>query len=383
MTKDNLRAEVKILRLETINSRAVLRALLGDHHRAIAQRLRSGETVDAIAQTLTSLEFDGKGKGKGKNVDEGEDKSGSGTTLDLGPLNAASPTHAGEADLPSPTSTPTTTTTSNNIDAFDFNIPLPRSNADTSDSDSPLGFVYFQPLPDFLSEKAGLPLLRVDDNTLGYLAGFSADSGLPTHTLPSPDGASAGLHGHGGSSSKPGSVSAASSSSPSSLGSASWTNVSANSVAVNHLISLFFSWEFPPFTMVSQELFMRDYFQSRMRYCSPALVNAIASLATRYLEEADEVGESYILGERFFREARKLLVLESRTPSLPGIQAFGLLALRELSCGRECEAQTLCLQAARCLAKLADGDVVPLRIQTRDYITAFSSTVSGVLSLAR
>jgi hypothetical protein len=159
--------------------------------------------------------------------------------------------------------------------------------------------------------------------------------------------------------------------------------VAANSVAVNYLLTLFFRWEFPPFTMVSQELFMRDYVHSQAGYCSPALVNAIASLATRYLEEADEVGESYILGERFFREARKLLVLEARTPNLPSIQAFGLLALRELSCGRECEAQTLCLQAARCLAKLVDGDIVPLRNQTRDYIAAYSTTVSGVLSLAR
>lgn len=127
---------------------------------------------------------------------------------------------------------------------------------------------------------------------------------------------------------------------------------------------------------------MRDYFQNNSGFCSSALVNAIASLATRYLEETAEVGEAYILGERFFRESRKLLVLEARTPNLPSIQAFGLLALRELSCGRECEAQTLCLQALHCLARLADEDM-GVQNKTKDFIAVYSSTVSGVLTLAR
>jgi hypothetical protein len=360
VTKDNLRAEVKSLRLETINNRAVLCALLGDHHRAIAQRLRAGETVDAVAQTLTDLDI--KGKGKIKHNEEEEDDEGTGQD------QAVVSTSPDQNESMSPTTT-------SNIPGFDFSLPIPILNTGMQISAAP-GLIYLQGLPEITPEKSVLPLAFLNDGTIGLMDSISSASGSirPAHpTTPLlPDGASV-RHGSDSSSSLAGFSGSSHS---------SWTNVAANSIAVNYLIGLFFSWEFPPFTMVSQELFMRDYFQNKSDFCSSALVNAIASLATRYLEETEEVGEAYILGERFFRESRKLLVLEARTPNLPSIQAFGLLALRELSCGRECEAQTLCLQALHCVARLADEDM-GVQNKTKDFIAAYSTAVSGVLTLAR
>lgn len=98
-----------------------------------------------------------------------------------------------------------------------------------------------------------------------------------------------------------------------------WTKVTPNRDIVNHLIGLCFTWEFPLFTMLSQDLFLRDYYQGSRAFCSPALVNAIASLATRYMQpdQASSAGDLDAPGDMFFREAMGLLVRESQVSNLP------------------------------------------------------------------
>jgi hypothetical protein len=136
--------------------------------------------------------------------------------------------------------------------------------------------------------------------------------------------------------------------------------------------------------MVSEELFLRDYFQGDGQFCSPALVNAIACVATRYLEpeQATSSGEAHLLGEQFFSEAKGLLVYETQTPNFPSIQTFALLAVREMSCGRELEALELCLQAVRLLSAL-DLEDLEAHGQLTEYLTARSITFAGVLTLIR
>jgi hypothetical protein len=163
-----------------------------------------------------------------------------------------------------------------------------------------------------------------------------------------------------------------------------WTKVTPNREVVNHLVGLFFTWEFPLFTMVSQELFLRDYYHGSRGFCSPALVNAISSLATRYMQpdQATSPGDVDLLGETFFRESMGLLVQEARVPNLTSVQVFGLLAVREMSCGRELEAQELCLQAIRLLNSF-DMETLGGNGQLTDHLTARSITFSGILAITR
>jgi hypothetical protein len=170
------------------------------------------------------------------------------------------------------------------------------------------------------------------------------------------------------------------------LGSSIWTNVTSSTALVSHLIELFFSWEFPPFTMVSQELFLRDYHSGGRQFCSPALVNALASVATRYLEhnESNSPADAHLLGEQFFNAAKGMLVLEAQVSNLPSIQTLALLAVREMSCGREREAQDLCLRALRLLSALDYEDLEGHGAGRRtDHLTVRCITYAGVLALTR
>lgn len=341
--------------------------------------------MNAVAQTLTDIDL--KDKGKAKLEDDGDfedEREGSVSTASQAQTPTVSPSAASDSLSPVPgSSTSTQQTTPGAPDSgYDFSQPTPILNTGLQIPGAPPGVIYLQALPglgfdNIVLDKPviPLPLPFLPPGNVHFMDSFSAATGLMS-PVPSPhplisDG-STGRH-----------ESTSSTQSAPRTGFSAWTNVAADEGAINHLISLFFTWEFPPFAMIDQELFMRDYLQNKSSdFCSAALVNAIASLATRYLEENEEVGEAYLLGERFFREARKLLIVEARTPNIANIQAFGLLALRELSCGRECEAQTFCLQATHCIARLIeDGNI--MQIQSQDWINSLRIAGSGVISLAK
>lgn len=116
----------------------------------------------------------------------------------------------------------------------------------------------------------------------------------------------------------------------------SWTNVTADQGFVNHLLALYFCWEYPTFACFSKVHFLYDFRAGRRRFCSALLVNVILSLASRFSDKAEArfnlySGES--AGDRFFEEAKAILAsLEDQ--SLPTIQALALMSLREASCGR-------------------------------------------------
>lgn len=351
VTKHDLRAQVQTLKQERLNSRAVLDALLLDKHEAIVQRLRAGEPVDAIAQSLIAQDTEDAEvdrDARDNDDDDAEDnKEGivqdhnASTSAPTAPVDGASASQApGVADAG-------------------------RAIAHTG--------------------------TRFDGNSFdlaGCATGGGALDGLPSWCVPMPMGSPAvdgfpfpnmpsAPRRHSFSASGPTARTPV-------LGSCTWTKVTPNKALVGHLIGLFFSWEFPPFTMVSQELFLRDYHSGGRHFCSQALVNAVASVATRYLEpdQTTSSRDAYLLGEQFFAESKALLVLDAQIPTLPSIQALALLAVREMSCGRESEAQELCLQAVRLLSALDFEDLEGHR-QLTDHLTVRCMTCSGVLSLTR
>lgn len=60
-----------------------------------------------------------------------------------------------------------------------------------------------------------------------------------------------------------------------------WTTVTDDSELIAHLLSLYFVWEHPIFTLIDRDLFLEDLVAERRRstFCSDLLVNAILALA--------------------------------------------------------------------------------------------------------
>lgn len=337
ITKDDLRAEVESLRSERLNTRAVLNALLLDKHEGIVQRLRSGETVESIAQGLIAEKTDDD------DDDDGQEMAGirqeqPSTPMPLSSAYSASQSTASSAKGPKGTDPA-------------LNAIIKQFKVDHTAS--PTGGIV--ELPEWLITHAYSAAIA--EPPLSTQPGASRrhsfdDTSLAERLLV--------------------------------LGNRVWTKVTPDRALLKHLIELFFSWEFPPFTMVSEQLFLRDFYHGGRQFCSPALVNAIACVATRYLEpsQATSSGEAHLLGEQFFSEAKGLLVVETQMPSFPSIQTFALLAVREMSCGRELEAQELCIQAVRLLCALDFEDLEAHR-QSTNHLVARSITFAGILTLTR
>lgn len=303
-----------------------MRALLTADQQAILQKLRSGEPVGSIAQGLVDPD-------RRRSID---------------------------------------TTAARSIDGW----PSPTRQL----SDGP-------PILDVAADPHSLPPNPQLGNPNAYGPDWyapsdpaSTASDSPTFYTPSP----------GSSLSRPVAFDDHSSSSPSSCASdaaanTTWTRVTYSIPFMNRLLDLFFAWEVVPFYLVYEPLFRRDYAEGRHGFCSPALVNAIMSLASRHLT-ADEAiqwgGSSSSLGECFFQESANHLAGEGLAPTLASIQALGLLAVRDICCGREAEAESMVLEALERITEMDLDDASP-EAGEKDYCAARAATLSGVLSLAR
>src|SRR4051812_7278597 len=113
-----------------------------------------------------------------------------------------------------------------------------------------------------------------------------------------------------------------------------WTAVTTDAALIDHLLSLYFCWEYPIFASLSRQHFLTDFQSGRRRYCSPLLINTI--LAVGYQLSTDSRRNSYrtVSGNDFATEAERLLVFEQAIPSLTTVQALGILSILEASQGR-------------------------------------------------
>ncbi|KAK2073408.1 hypothetical protein P8C59_007695 [Phyllachora maydis] len=136
------------------------------------------------------------------------------------------------------------------------------------------------------------------------------------------------------------SVSASASASASISPSTTWTRITADAGLVQHLLALYFCWEYPTFASLSKEHFLRDLEAGRARYCSSMLVNALLALGCRFSSRAStraDPHDRHTSGDHFFAESLRLLGQEDDHHSLTTIQALGIMSIREASCGRDSE----------------------------------------------
>lgn len=116
-----------------------------------------------------------------------------------------------------------------------------------------------------------------------------------------------------------------------------WTTVTRDIELVEHLLALYFCWEYPVFASLSKEHFLEDFRQGIPRYCSPLLVNALLALGCRSSDRISARSsweDSATAGDHFFSEALRLLEAEEDHRTLTTIQALGIMSIREASCGR-------------------------------------------------
>ncbi|PVH86370.1 hypothetical protein DL98DRAFT_582939 [Cadophora sp. DSE1049] len=129
-----------------------------------------------------------------------------------------------------------------------------------------------------------------------------------------------------------------------------WTTITNDGAFVEHLMALYFCWEYPTFASLNKEHFLEDMRAGNPRYCSSLLVNALLAVGCRFSNQPNartDPNDSNTAGDHFFAEASRLLDLETDWHSLTTIQALGLMSIREASCGRSSHSIFLSGQSIR------------------------------------
>jgi hypothetical protein len=130
----------------------------------------------------------------------------------------------------------------------------------------------------------------------------------------------------------------------------SWTSITTDGAFVEHLMALYFCWEYPTFASLSKEHFLDDFRRGTPRHCSSLLVNALLALGCRFSNHASartDPNDSNTAGDHFFAEAVRQLNAQNDRHILTTIQALGLMSIREASCGRSSEGLFLSGQSIR------------------------------------
>ncbi|KAJ5620580.1 Transcription factor [Penicillium lagena] len=120
-----------------------------------------------------------------------------------------------------------------------------------------------------------------------------------------------------------------------------WTRATDDEFLISHLMTMYFTWHYPFFTILAKDVFYRDYVRGvSSQYCSSLLVNAMLALGchfSSYQGALDDPQDLATAGNHFFREAKRLVLEhdEHENAKLCTVQAFALMSVREAGCGRE------------------------------------------------
>ncbi|KAJ5677990.1 uncharacterized protein N7477_003623 [Penicillium maclennaniae] len=120
-----------------------------------------------------------------------------------------------------------------------------------------------------------------------------------------------------------------------------WTQVTDDASLIGHLMTMYFTWHYPFFTILAKDLFYRDYTRGvPSAYCSSLLVNSMLALGCHFSSWQGaflDPQNAATAGDHFFKEAKRLILEndEHESSKLCTIQAFALMSVREAGCGRE------------------------------------------------
>lgn len=161
-----------------------------------------------------------------------------------------------------------------------------------------------------------------------------------------------------------------------------WTDITSDTAFVQHLLALYFCWEYPTFASLSKEHFLKDYQSGRPRFCSRMLVNALLALGCRFSSQPSTLAnpnDPYSSGDHFFKECLRLYYEEPNHHNLTTIQALGIMSIREASCGRDSESWYYAGQSIRLAIEMGlhqvndnSGDDDEVAVQSATFWGAFS-----------
>ena len=161
-----------------------------------------------------------------------------------------------------------------------------------------------------------------------------------------------------------------------------WTGITSDLNLVQHLLALYFCWEYPTFASFSKEHFLRDFQDGRGRFCSSILVNALLALGCRFSSQPNtraNPNDPYTSGDHFFKESQRLFCQEEDHHKLTTIQALGIMSIREASCGRDSESWYYAGQSIRLAIEMGlhqvtgdSGDEDETAVQAATFWGAFA-----------
>ncbi|KAH8719850.1 Nitrogen assimilation transcription factor nit-4 [Beauveria bassiana] len=118
-----------------------------------------------------------------------------------------------------------------------------------------------------------------------------------------------------------------------------WTDITSDTEFIRHLLALYFCWEYPNFTPISKEHFLRDFQDTRQQYCSPMLVNALLALGCHLSDRPLAAADNNSIGNTFLNESRRILFSTPDHHQVTTIQSLVIMSLREARCGRFLESK--------------------------------------------
>ncbi|KAG5982006.1 hypothetical protein E4U55_002420 [Claviceps digitariae] len=167
----------------------------------------------------------------------------------------------------------------------------------------------------------------------------------------------------------------------------SWTRITSDPDLVEHLLALYFCWEYPTFASLSREHYLRDFRDGRKRYCSALLTNALLALASRLSNRPEvrvNLDDAIPAGEHFFRECQRLYDDETDHYCLTTVQALGIMAIREASCGHVAASEYYAGQCMRLALEMELGQVDSLDtedVEDLEHRTVKLATFWGAFAL--
>ncbi|KAA8645603.1 hypothetical protein EYZ11_010704 [Aspergillus tanneri] len=117
-----------------------------------------------------------------------------------------------------------------------------------------------------------------------------------------------------------------------------WTTITQDSGLVSHLVSLYFTWDYPFHAFLDREVFLTHMVSGNVKseFCSPFLVNALLANACHYSDYSEayvDPGDLLTKGADFLAEAERLRDEETTKLSLTFLQGTLLLFERYSLCG--------------------------------------------------
>lgn len=327
-SKENLRSEIEQLRKQQRQSESVMSALQGSGQwEEVIQRLRSGQSVEAISDWLGGNLSNSSGDNtlQGFTRPPGPPRTGhKGSGLTLPPLSGIT-----DFTFNTPTTLP------GGYGTLSMGHHQHQNQKQEFDHQSPWAF----------SSHSQTQSTR--SNSHPDLMQWTSDS-APTNRVGSwvQDQASTEEARYKG----PGQILAPLDAPDMKSPVTTWTAITGDTGLVQHLLALYFCWEYPTFASLSKEHFLKDFLDGRARFCSPILVNALLALGCRFSSQPStraNPDDPTTSGDHFFSETLRLLARESNHHTLTTIQALGIMSIREASCGRDSESWYYAGQSVR------------------------------------